>query len=379
VQSPYVDFSSPAWLGIIRSGTRSTGRALQGKATGGRWHQVSPSRRIPCCGQDASSAGWLAVTTPLHAHPTRFKVAIAFAAIYLIWGSTYLAIRFAIETLPPFSMAAARFTVAGGILYAIARPRAERPTRLNWFAAGVVGTLLLAGGNGGVVWAEQWVPSGIAALIVATVPLWMVLFDWLFAGAPRPSKVLLAGLAWGLGGVGLLMSSTELGAQSREGLLGGLAVLGASVSWAAGSIYARKAPLPRSGFLATAMQMIVGGLVLSFLAAIAGEGGQLDLSAFSMKSILALVYLIVFGALIAFTAYIWLLRVSTPARVSTYAYVNPAVAVVLGWLLANERLDARAALAVLIILSAVALISIKGGDLRRTSVLSEDTMRQGTD
>ena len=164
-----------------------------------------------------------------------------------------------------------------------------------------------------------------------------------------------------------------MGAQSREGLLGGLAVLGASVSWAAGSIYARKAPLPRSPFLATAMQMIMGGLVLALVAAIAGEGGQLQLSTFSTKSMLALVYLIVFGALIAFTAYIWLLRVSTPARVSTYAYVNPAVAVLLGWLLANERLDARAALAVLIILSAVLLVSVKGGDARRSSVLSRDT------
>ncbi len=305
-------------------------------------------------------------------HPSPLTVVIAFAAIYLIWGSTYLAIRFAIETLPPFSMAAARFTVAGGILYAIARPRTERPTRLNWVSAGVVGTLLLAGGNGGVVWAEQWVPSGLAALIIATVPLWMVLFDWLFADGPRPSKVLLAGLVWGLCGVGLLMSSTELGAQSREALLGGLVVLGASVSWAAGSIYARKARLPRSPFLSTAMQMIMGGLVLSLMAAIAGEGGQLQLSTFSTKSILALVYLIVFGALIAFTAYIWLLGVSTAARVSTYAYVNPAVAVLLGWLLASERLDARAALAVLIILSAVALVSVKGGDARRPSIPTQE-------
>ena len=200
-----------------------------------------------------------------------------------------------------------------------------------------------------MVWAEQWVSSGLVALIIATVPLWMILFDWLFAGGPRPSKVLMAGLVWGLCGVGLLMSSTELGAQSREGLLGGLVVLGASVSWAAGSIYARKVRLPRSPFLSTAMQMIVGGVVLSLVAAIAGEGEELHLSAFSTKSVLALVYLIVFGALIAFTAYIWLLGVSTAARVSTYAYVNPAVAVLLGWLLANERLDARAALAVVII------------------------------
>lgn len=298
---------------------------------------------------------------------------LAFAAIYLIWGSTYLAIRFAIETLPPFSMAAVRFLVAGGILYAVARPRAERPTRINWVSAGIVGTCLLAGGNGGVVWAEQWVPSGLTAMIVATVPLWMVLFDWLFADAARPSRLLMAGLVWGLCGVGLLIGSTEVGAQNREGLLGGLVVLGASVSWAAGSIYARRAPLPRSPFLATAMEMMVGGLVLSMMAVLSGEGGELQLSAFSMKSILALVYLIVFGALIAFTSYIWLLGVSTPARVSTYAYVNPAVAVLLGWLLAGERLDARATLSVLIILSAVVLVSMKGGDARRASVLARSS------
>ena len=183
----------------------------------------------------------------------------------------------------------------------------------------------------------------------------------------------MAGLVWGLCGVGLLMSSTEVGAQSREGLLGGLAVLGASVSWAAGSIYARRAPLPRSPFLSTAMEMIVAGLVLSLVAAMAGEGGQLHLSAFSIKSVLALVYLIVFGALIAFTAYIWLLGVSTPARVSTFAYVNPAVAVLLGWLLADERLDVRASLAVVIILSAVTIVSVKGGGARRPSVPSQDT------
>lgn len=300
--------------------------------------------------------------------PPPWKLLLAFAAIYLIWGSTYLAIRFAIETLPPFSMAAVRFTVAGGVLYAFARPRTERPTRVNWVSAGIVGTLLLAGGNGGVVWAEQWVPSGLTAMIVATVPIWMVLFDWLFAGGPRPSRLLMVGLVWGLCGVGLLIGSTEVGAQGREGLLGGLVVLCASVSWAAGSIYARKARLPQSAFLATAMEMIVGGLVLSLVAVLAGEGGELQLSAFSMKSILALVYLIVFGALIAFTSYIWLLGVSTPARVSTYAYVNPAVAVLLGWLLADERLDVRASLAVLIILSAVMLVSIKGVDARRAGV-----------
>lgn len=293
--------------------------------------------------------------------PPTWLLLLAFACVYVIWGSTYLAIRFAIETLPPFSMAAVRFLVAGAILYVIARPRAQRPTRRQWTSAGVVGTLLLAGGNGGVVWAEQWVPSGLAALMVAAVSLWMVLMHWLFGGGPRPSRGLLAGLLWGLMGVGLLVSSNQMGAQGREGLLGALALLFATLAWAAGSIYAKGADLPASPWLATAMEMLIGGAVLAVIAVVAGEGGQLDPSTVSLKSILSLAYLIVFGALIAFTAYIWLLGVTTPARASTYAYVNPVVAVMLGWLLADERLDVRAALAVLVILSAVVVVTLHGG------------------
>ena len=296
--------------------------------------------------------------------PPPWKVVAAFAAIYVIWGSTYLAIRFAVETMPPFSMGALRFLVAGGVVYAAARTRAPRPTPRHWFSAAIAGALLLGGGNGGVVWAVQWVPSGLAALIVATVPLWMVLLDWLFGTGRRPTGALLMGLLWGLFGVGLLVSSNHVGAQSREGLLGGLALCFASLSWAAGSIYVKEARLPDSPWLATGMEMLAGGVVLALIAAVAGEGVRFHPSDFSLKSILALVYLIVFGALIAFTAYIWLLGVTTPARVSTYAYVNPAVAVILGWLLAEERLDARAALAMIIILSAVVVVSMKGGFTR---------------
>ncbi len=302
-----------------------------------------------------------------HADPALWKLTLAFASVYFIWGSTYLAIRFAIETLPPFSMAAVRFLVAGAILYAFARRRAERPDGRHWLSAAVVGALLLGGGNGGVVWAEQWVPSGLAALIIATVPLWMVLIDWLSGGGPRPSSALMAGLLWGLLGVGLLVSSDHVGAQSREGLVGGIALLGAALAWASGSIYARRARLPASPWLTTAMQMLTGGAVLAVMAVMAGEGGQLDPSSFSMKSVLALAYLILFGALIGFSAYIWLLRVTTPARATTYAYVNPAVAVLLGWLLAGEQLDLRAGVAMAMILSAVVVVSLKGGRTRASS------------
>ncbi len=299
------------------------------------------------------------------ADPPLWKLTLAFASVYFIWGSTYLAIRFTIETLPPFSMAAVRFFVAGAILYAFARRRAERPTGRHWLSATIVGTLLLGGGNGGVVWAIQWVPSGLTAVIIATVSLWMVLIDWLTGGSERPSNSLIAGLLCGLLGVGLLVGSDQVGAQSREGLLGALALLGAALAWASGSIYARRARLPASPWLTTAMQMLSGGTVLAIMAVLAGEPGQLDVARVSVKSAASLAYLILFGAVVAYSAYIWLLGVTTPARATTYAYVNPAVAVLLGWLLADEQIDVRTGLAMAMILSAVIVVTLRGGRRRR--------------
>ena len=178
----------------------------------------------------------------------------------------------------------------------------------------------------------------------------------------------MVGLLWGLLGVGLLVSSDHVGAQSREGLVGGIALLGAALTWASGSIYAHRARLPASPWLTTAMQMLTGGAVLAVMAVMAGEGGQLDPSSFSMKSVLALAYLILFGTLLGFSAYIWfLLGVTTPARATTYAYVNPEVAVLLGWLLAGEQLDLRARLAMAMILSAVVVVSLRGGRTRASS------------
>lgn len=299
------------------------------------------------------------------ADPTLWKLTLAFASVYFIWGSTYLAIRFTIETIPPFSMAAVRFLTAGAILYAFARRRAERPTGREWLSAVIVGTLLLGGGNGGVAWAIQWVSSGLAAVIIATVTLWMVLIDWLTGGSERPSNSLIAGLLWGLVGVGVLVSSDHVGAQSREGLLGALALLGAALAWASGSIYARQARLPASPWLTTAMQMLSGGTVLAIMAVMAGEQGQFDTASVSVKSVVSLAYLILFGAVVAYSAYIWLLGVTTPARATTYAYVNPVVAVLLGWLLADEQLDARAWLAIAMILSAVVVVTLRGGRPKR--------------
>jgi len=290
------------------------------------------------------------------------KLLAAFAGLYLIWGSTYLAIRFAIETLPPFTMAGVRFTVAGAVLYLWSRHLrgVEAPSRSQWRAAAVVGGLLLLGGNGAVVWAEQFVPSGLVALLVATVPFWMVLLDWV-AGGARPTPGLVLGLLAGLGGVALLVTGDEVGGAGPSALLGGLAVLGGAFLWAAGSIYSRSADLPSSLRLGSAMQMLTGGAMLLGVGAILGEWAEVDPAAVSARSALALGYLVVFGSLIAFSAYIWLLRVSTPARVSTYAYVNPVVALVLGWALADEPITPRIVLAAVIILAAVVAISLLGG------------------
>ena len=287
-------------------------------------------------------------------HPRRGAVLLALAAVYLIWGSTYLAIRFAVETLPPFYMAAVRFLIAGAILYGWRRLRgAPRPTRAQWKAATVVGVLMLVGGNGAVVWAEQWVESGTAALVVATVPLWMVLMDWLRPGGTAPRARVWVGIAVGLAGVVLLLGGPDTGERF---VAGWTALILGSISWAAGSIYSRSAVMP-GPLVATGMQMLAGGVGLALAGLLTGETAALDPSSFSTRSVLALVYLIVFGALAGYSAYVWLLRVTTPALASTYAYVNPLVAVFLGWLLADERLTARIVVASLVIVGAVALIT----------------------
>jgi drug/metabolite transporter (DMT)-like permease len=292
--------------------------------------------------------------------PSRLQVILAFAAVYIIWGSTYLAIRFAIETLPPFVMAGVRFLVAGGALYLWARARgAERPRLVHWRSAAIVGGFLLLGGNGLVVWAELQVPSGLAALLVATTPLWMVLFDGLRRGE-RPSAWVLGGIALGLVGVALLVGPGRVtGLMSGRGAdpLGALALLGASLSWATGSIYSRSAPLPASPALGTAMEMLCGGAFLLLLGLLSGQGTQIDLGAVSARSLLAFGYLIVFGSLIGFTAYIWLLGVAPPAIVSTYAFVNPVVAVLLGWALAGEPVSSRTIMAMALIVAAVIVIT----------------------
>lgn len=292
--------------------------------------------------------------------PSRLAVGSAFAAVWFIWGSTYLAIAWVLESLPPFLSAGGRFLVAGGILLASCAARGQAmPVKSEWRRAALIGCLLLLGGNGGVVWSQQHLPSGLVALIVASVPAWMVLFEWLRPGGLRPDAVTLGGLTLGFIGVALLVApaageTPRLGAAAFAGLV----VLGGSASWAFGSILARRGGLPARPLVSTAAQMIGGGACLVIAGLAAGELPALLASELSLKSGLALAYLVIFGSLIAFSCYAWLLRVSTAAKVSTYAYVNPVVAVALGTL-AGEALHPRTFLAGALIIAGVMAITTR--------------------
>jgi drug/metabolite transporter (DMT)-like permease len=289
---------------------------------------------------------------------SRARLLAAFAAVYVVWGSTYLFIRFAVETLPPFVMAGARFVIAGAILYLWARLRGNpAPTRAETRSAAIAGVFLLLGGNGAVAWAEQRVPSGVTALLVATVPVWMVLLDWLRPGGVRPRAGVFAGLALGLVGLAMLVGRGAMGGDGADPIGAAVLVLG-SILWATGSLYVGRNPRPPSALIANAVQMLAGGAALLVVGTIAGELGRLDLGAASTRSLLSLLYLIIAGSLIGFTAYTYLLQVSTPAKVSTYAYVNPVVAVFLGWAFAGEEITALRLIAAAVILSGVAIITV---------------------
>jgi drug/metabolite transporter (DMT)-like permease len=290
---------------------------------------------------------------------SKTKLALAFAALYIVWGSTYLAIKFAIATIPPYLMSGGRFIVSGVILYLWARMRgAPNPTRREWRDGAVVGTLLLAGGNGAVGWAEQRVPSGITSLFVASVGIWMVLIDWARPHGKRPSLLVSIGLVIGLIGVGILAApGFGGGANASVGVGAAVLILG-SISWAGGSIYSRENARPRSAGMSTAIQMITGSIALTLIGLSVGEAARLDLTAVTLKSFLGWAYLVTFGSLIGFTAYAYVLRETTPAKATTYAYVNPIVAVLLGWAFADESITLRTVVAAGIILASVAMISL---------------------
>jgi drug/metabolite transporter (DMT)-like permease len=284
-------------------------------------------------------------------------MALAFFAVYVCWGMTYLAMRIAVEDIPPHLMSGTRFVIAGAVLYAWARLRGDAgPEPKHWGSAAVIGAFLLLGGNSSVAWAEQRVPSGLAAVLIAVAPIWMVGLEWA-RGAPRPSKLVMAGLLLGLVGVGLLISSRSSASTRVDPLGAGILVL-ASGSWAWGSVISKTASLPRSPFVATGMEMIAGGILLLLVAAAAGQFSGFDPLRVSRAAALSWGYLVVFGSLVGFTAYIWLLGVTSIAKAGTYAYVNPIVAVVLGWAVLDEPVSLRMLLAAGIILIGVALVNI---------------------
>jgi len=289
----------------------------------------------------------------------RARLIAAFAAVYVIWGSTYLAIRFAVQTLPPLLMASARFVIAGVLvlLWARFRDGAAWPNRVEWRVGLISGALLLLGGNGAVSWAEQRVPSGIAALLVAVVPVFMVLLEWLRPGGRRPSAPVFVGVGLGLVGLALLVGPESMRGGSSSGI-GALVLVLGSLSWAAGSLYTKFAPKSSSGTMATGAQMLAGGLTLLAASIVAGEPSHLDLAHASTESLVAFVYLLTFGSLIGFTAYVYLLSHTTAAKASTYAYVNPVVAVLLGWAIGHETVTKRTVLAAAVILAGVAIITV---------------------
>ena len=294
--------------------------------------------------------------------PQGWRIVIAFAAVYLIWGSTYLAIRIAIETIPPFLMGGIRFLIAGGVLYVTMRWRGvPAPTRTHWRSALIVGGFLLFGGNGGVIVAEQLVPSGLAALVIATVPLWMTLLNWKWGDRARPNIGVALGLGLGVVGIGLIAAPSASADGSAINPTGALILISAALMWSIGSLYSRRAHLPSDALLATSMEMLAGGALMLVAGLLIGQIGQVRLDHVALRSLAALGYLVVFGSLIGFTAYVWLLRVSIPARVSTYAFVNPVVAVFLGWMFAGETLSARELIAAGLIILAVVLITLNQG------------------
>jgi drug/metabolite transporter (DMT)-like permease len=287
----------------------------------------------------------------------RWKIGLAFLAVYLCWGMTYLAMRVAVKDIPPHLMSGARFLVAGMVLYLWSRSRGDpAPGAKEWKAAAVVGAFLLLGGNATVAWAEQQVPSGLAAVLIAVAPIWMVGFEWA-RGGRRPSRRVLAGLLLGLLGVGLLV--TPNGDSSNQvNLLGGVVLVLASASWAWGSVFSKTAPLPRSPFLATSMEMLAGGALILVVAALTGQIQDFKPGEVSTDAVLSWLFLVVFGSLVGFTAYIWLLGVTSIAKAGTYAYVNPVVAVFLGWAILGEPVTARTIAAAGVILVGVALVNL---------------------
>ena len=290
--------------------------------------------------------------------PSLAQLGFGFAAIYLIWGSTYLGIRYAVATIPPLIMMGIRHFVAGMVVFGWVRARGvPAPSRQQWRGAAIAAAMLFLGGHGVLAWGEQKVPSGLAALLCATLPLWTVLVARLDGSEPRLGWRAWTGTLLGFAGVALLMGVDILG--RRLDWVAALGVLSSAPLWAVGTSYIRRADLPSSKLLSAAMQMIYGGLWLLLVGLLVGEGGRIHIHQITARSVLSLAYLIVFGSIVAFTVYTWLISASSPSMLATYAYVNPVIAVFLGWALAGEALSLRVLAATLVIVAGVILVTAR--------------------
>lgn len=302
----------------------------------------------------------------------RGRVLAAFAAIYLIWGSTYLFMRYAVETLPPFWASGVRYFMAGVILWLLALPAIRSATRqVPWRGHAIVGTLLTLG-NASVAVAVQRIPSGVASLLVAMTPCWMVLLEWRRHRGQAPARGVIAGLALGIGGMLVLIGPGRIGGGPIDPI-GASVVLAGTFAWSLGSIYSRTLARHESPLHTSAIQMLAGGAAVTLISLLAGEFGRLDWAAVSTRSIVSMVYLVLVGSVVGYSAYMWLLGVTSAARVSTYAFVNPVVAVMIGSVFANEPLTPRIIVAGAIIVAAVALITLYGGDRPRTTPVRQPT------
>ncbi len=291
--------------------------------------------------------------------PSKIALVAAFAILYVVWGSTYLGILFAIKSIPPLLMAGSRYFTAGLLMYAVTRLRGAPPSGwVEWRTAAIVGAALLLGGNGGVTVAEQFVASGLAAVVIATVPIYIALLGWITGSAPRPTPVVWLGLAGGFSGVGILLwpSLHFASIEHPRTVTGIFILLFAAFSWSAGSLYSRRAKNAPSPFLAAGQQMLCGGALMFLCGIVSGEHHRFDVHRVTWLSLGAWIYLVLVGAIVGFTAYIWLLRHCDPSKVATYAYVNPIVAVVLGTMFAGEKLTIHTVMAAGLIIGSVALV-----------------------
>ncbi|MBX9853086.1 MAG: EamA family transporter [Cytophagaceae bacterium] len=281
----------------------------------------------------------------------------AFAAVYIIWGSTYLGIKYAIETLPPALMAGLRFLTAGGILYAIASFKKEpAPTRIHWKNSIVIGFFLLIGGNGIVMWAQHYIDSSITALLITLEPIWIVILLWVFKNQ-KPSPVIIIGMIIGIAGMVMLTDPMSVTGIQNIDIRGILGVTISTLCWAIGSLFALSAPLPKSAFRSTGMQMLTAGVMFLVIGTAIGEWKFVDIQNFSTESIIAFLYLVFVGSIIGYTAYTFLLKHAHPNHVSTYAYVNPVIAVYLGWAIADEKISGQTIIASVLLIGAVVLIT----------------------